>query len=49
MGTAWQSIRDGDAEQMLGEGLRNGPLCGTPEEDFIAQSCHFCINLKIEK
>lgn len=37
MGTAWQSIRDGDAEQMLGKGLRNGPLCGTPEEDFIAQ------------
>lgn len=38
MGTAWQSIRDGEAEQMLGEGLRNGPLCGTQEEDIIAQA-----------
>lgn len=37
MGTVWQSIRDRDAEQMLGEGLWNGALCGTLEEDFIAQ------------
>ncbi len=38
MGTVWQSIRDRDAEQMLGEGFRNGALCGTLEEDFNTQT-----------
>lgn len=38
MGMVWQSIRDRDAEQMLGEWFGNGSLCGTLEEDFITQT-----------